>query len=156
MNLLPDGGHSVAWTTKEFNLHWNTAVHRDGYLYGFHGRNEPDAQLVCLRLKDGTVVWRETPEWEEEVRVGGETRQMLASTLRGSLLWADGRFLALGEHGHLLWLASLPTGLPGNLARQAVFCPPNVGRSCPQPRSALHLPKLARGIRRLAVAPAVL
>ena len=156
LNLLSDGGHSVAWTSNEFNLHWNTAVYRDGYLYGFHGRNEPDARLVCLKLEDGKVVWKETSEWEETAIAGGKTRKMFASTLRGSLLWADGRFLALGEHGHLLWLDLSPQGLPGNLACQAVSRSPNVGSSCPQPRSALRLPKLARGIRRLAAASAVL
>ena len=145
LNLLPDGGHSVAWTTKEFNLHWNTAVHRDGYLYGFHGRNEPDAQLVCLRLKDGTVVWRETPEWEEKVRVGGETRQMLASTLRGSLLWADGRFLALGEHGHLLWLDLSPQGYR-EISRAKLFFARQTWAAPVLSRGLLYICQNSRGV----------
>ena len=131
--------------TKEFNLHWNTAVHRDGYLYGFHGRNEPDAQLVCLRLKDGTVVWRETPEWQEAVRVGGETRQMLASTLRGSLLWADGRFLALGEHGHLLWLDLSPQGYQ-EISRAKLFVARQTWAAPVLSRGLLYICQNSRGV----------
>ena len=53
LDLLPGGGHKVAWTTPEFGLHFNTPIHRDGYLYGFDGRNEPDAALACVELATG-------------------------------------------------------------------------------------------------------
>ncbi len=145
LNLLPDGGHSLAWTTKEFNLHWNTPVHRDGYLYGFHGRNEPDAQLVCLSLKDGKVVWRETPEWEETVMAGGKTRKMFASTLRGSLLWADGRFLALGEHGHLLWLDLSPQGYR-EISRAKLFFAHQTWAAPVLSRGLLYVCQNSRGV----------
>src|SRR5262249_35245405 len=46
LNVLPDGTFRVAWTTPDFGLHWNTAIHKDGYLYGFAGRNEPDVALA--------------------------------------------------------------------------------------------------------------
>ena len=145
LNLLSGGGHSVAWTTKEFNLHWNTPVHRDGYLYGFHGRNEPDARLVCLRLEDGEVVWKETPEWEEAESVGAETRRMLASTLRGSLLWADGRFLALGEHGHLLWLDLSPQGYR-EISRAKLFLARQTWAAPVLSRGLLYVCQNSRGV----------
>jgi hypothetical protein len=104
LQVSPDGKHKVAWTTSEFGLHWNTPVHRDGYLYGFDGRNEPDAALVCLELKTGKPLWRVSPEWEETFFLNGSQQKQRLGTFRGSLLWADGAFLCLGELGHLSWL----------------------------------------------------
>ena len=100
----------MAWTAPHFGLHWSTAVHRDGYLYGFDGRNEPDAALVCIDLKTGKEMWRAVPEWEETIETGGGPVTRTFSTYRGSLLWADGHFLCLGELGHLLWLDLSPKG----------------------------------------------
>src|SRR4030095_6097108 len=47
VEIRPDFTHRVVWTTQEFGLHWNTPIYRDGYLYGFDGRNEPDSSLAC-------------------------------------------------------------------------------------------------------------
>ena len=44
----------------DFGLHFSTAIHRDGYLYGFEGRNEPDASLACVDAATGKMVWRES------------------------------------------------------------------------------------------------
>jgi outer membrane protein assembly factor BamB len=105
--ITPDMKSRTLWTTPEFGLHFNTPIFRDGYLYGFDGRNEPDASLACVDAKTGKVVWRVNPEWKEKVPGGGE--QMLG-TFRGNLLWVGGRFLALGELGHLLWMDLSPAG----------------------------------------------
>jgi outer membrane protein assembly factor BamB len=110
VEVRPDFTHRVVWTTTEVGLHFNTAVYRDGYLYAFDGRNEPDASLVCVDAATGKVVWRETPEWTETFEVRGVRQQQTLSTYRGSLLAADGQFLCLGEIGHLLWLALTPSG----------------------------------------------
>ena len=135
IKIAPDFSHSVAWTTKEVGLHWNTAVHKDGYLYAYDGRNEPDASIVCIELKTGKVVWRETPEWNESVEYRGSQRTLDASTLRGSLLWADGGFIALGELGHLLRLDLTPKGYK-ELARTWLF----------SARQTWSLPVLSRGL----------
>src|SRR6185503_13949097 len=95
--VRPDFTPRVLWTTQEFGLHFNTAIYRNGYLYGFDGRNEPDASLACLDASTGKVVWRETPEWTETIEVRGQRQQQLAGTYRGSLLAVDGHFLCLGE-----------------------------------------------------------
>lgn len=119
LNLKPDFSFETAWTIadREHNtdedqlgLHWNTPIHKDGYLYGFDGRNEPDASIVCVDVKAGKVVWRETPEWEEELTFNGQKEKITVSTLRGSLLAVDGHFLAICELGHLLWLDLTPKG----------------------------------------------
>jgi outer membrane protein assembly factor BamB len=108
VEVRPDFTHRVAWTTRDFGLHFNTAIHRDGYLYGFDGRNEPDASLACVDATSGKVVWRETPEWTETIETRGVGRQQTVGTYRGSLLAADGQFLCLGELGHLLWMDLTP------------------------------------------------
>jgi len=106
VQINPDFSHKVLWTTQEFGLHFNTPIYRDGYLYGFDGRNEPDASLACVDAATGKVVWREIPEWNESI--GG--RQLTVGTYRGSLLAVDGSYLCLGELGHLLWMDLTPKG----------------------------------------------
>ncbi len=120
LNLLPNGGQSVAWTTQDMSTHFNTAIYKDGYLYGFDGRNEPDASLACLDWKTGKVMWRVNPEWEETLVVDGTEHRQTLGTFRGTLLWVDGKFLCLGEMGHLLWLDLTPKGYK-ELARTWLF-----------------------------------
>jgi outer membrane protein assembly factor BamB len=123
------------WTTQDFGLHFDTAIYRDGYLYGFDGRNEPDASLACVDASSGKVVWRETPEWTESVETPGGERQQLAGTYRGSLLAVDGQFLCLGELGHLLWMDLTPKGYR-EVSRARLFAA----------RESWTLPVLSRGL----------
>jgi len=119
LEIRPDFKAETVWTMtdREHNtengslgIHWGTPIVRDGHLYAFDGRNEPDASLVCVDLKAGQVVWRESPEWDEDVTLNDEKQKLTVSTLRGSLVHADGHFLCLGELGHLLWLDLTPRG----------------------------------------------
>lgn len=120
LEVQPDGSFRKQWENLDFDLHWTTAVHHQGHFYAFSGRNEPDASLTCVRAEDGETVWSESLEWQETVRLQGETRTIYASPYRGNLLKVDGRFLALGEHGHLLWLDLDPSG-PRVLDRKRLF-----------------------------------
>ncbi len=135
VEVLPDFTHRVVWTTQEFGLHFNTAIHRDGYLYGFDGRNEGDASLACVDAATGRVVWRETPEWTETIG----TRTRIAGTYRGSLMAVDGAFLCLGEWGHLLWLNLSPEGYE-EVSRAWLF----------RARESWTLPVLSRGLMYVA------
>jgi outer membrane protein assembly factor BamB len=110
LEIRPDFTHRVMWTTQEFGLHFNTPIHRNGFLYGFDGRNEPDASLACVDAATGKVAWRVTPEWNETFTVGGTRREQLLGAYRGSLLAVDGQFLCLGEMGHLVWMDLTPKG----------------------------------------------
>lgn len=130
---LPGGG--VAWSSPNLSTHFNTAVYKDGYLYGFDGRNEPDASLVCIELKTGKVMWRVTPEWEEHFMMQEGEKRATMGTFRGTLLWVDGKFLCLGEMGHLLWLDLTPSGYK-ELARAWLFAA----------RETWALPVLSRGL----------
>lgn len=118
--IQPDFSHKVLWTARDFGMHFATPLYRDGHLYGFEGRNEPDASLACVEAASGKVVWRETLEWTETVEVNGQTRTVPMSPYRGTILQADGRALCLGERGHLLWLDLSPKGVKV-LARTWLF-----------------------------------
>jgi outer membrane protein assembly factor BamB len=131
LEVQPDFTHKVLWTTQEFALHFNTAIHRDGYLYGFDGRNEPDASLACVDVSTGRIVWRETPEWMDKLG----TSEGLVGTYRGSLLAVDGNYLCIGELGHLLWLDLTPSGYR-QISRAWLFAA----------RESWTLPVLSRGL----------
>lgn len=135
VEVRPDFTHRVVWTTQEFALHFNTPIYRDGYLYGFDGRNEPDASLACVDVSNGKVVWRETPEWTETFGTGGAARQLVTGPYRGSLLAVDGQFLCLGELGHLIWMNLTPKGYR-QVARARLFAA----------RESWALPVLSRGL----------
>ena len=125
----------VAWTTQAFALHFNTPIHRGGYLYGFDGRNMGDSSLACIDAATGDVVWRTAPEWEETFELGGRRRTQRMGTARGSLLAADGQFLCLGELGHLLWMDLTPEGYT-EISRGWLFAA----------RESWGLPVLSRGL----------
>jgi outer membrane protein assembly factor BamB len=135
IDVRPDFTHRAIWTTQEIGLHFNTAVYRDGYLYGFDGRNESDASLACVNAATGTVVWRHASEWTESFEAGGQRRQQVLGTYRGTLLAVDGGFLCLGELGHLLWLNLTPKGYK-EVARAWLFAA----------RESWALPVLSRGL----------
>jgi outer membrane protein assembly factor BamB len=135
LEIRPDFTHRVVWTTQEFGLHFNTPIYRGGHLYGFDGRNEPDASLACVEAASGKVVWRVVPEWNETLTVGGGRRTQPMSTYRGSLLSVDNQFLCLGELGHLLWMDLTPKGYK-EISRAWLFAA----------RETWALPVLSRGL----------
>lgn len=135
LEITPDFKHKVLWTSPEFGLHFNTPIHLDGYLYGFDGRNEPDASLACVEVKTGKVAWRTSLEWQETFQAGGKQREQMMSLYRGNLLRVDGRFLVLGEMGHLMWMDLQPTGFKEG-SRAWLFAA----------RETWSLPVLSRGL----------
>jgi outer membrane protein assembly factor BamB len=131
VEVLENLTHRVVWTTQEFGLHFNTPIYKDGYLYGFDGRNEPDASLACVDASNGRIVWRETPEWTE---IDGGRKQ-ITGPYRGSLMAVDGQFLCLGELGHLMWMELTPKGYR-EISRARLFAA----------RESWALPVLSRGL----------
>lgn len=91
------GGYDVVWSdddrnprNKRLQTHWNTAVHVDGYVYGSSGRHPDNAELRCIELATGKVMWSQP------------------GLTRCSLLHVDGRFVCLAEQGTLLLLKANP------------------------------------------------
>lgn len=135
LEITPDMKPKLLWTSPEFGMHFNTPIHQDSYLYGFDGRNEPDASLACVEAKTGKVAWRTTLEWMETFQAGGQKREQLMSVYRGNLLQVDGRYLVLGELGHLLWMDLTPKGFK-ELGRTWLFAA----------RETWSLPVLSHGL----------
>ena len=135
LQVAQDLSHRVEWTTQDFALHYNTAIHQEGYLYGFDGRNQGDASLACVDVATGDIVWREAPQWTERFEMGGQMREQMMGTARGSLLAVDGHFLCLGELGHLIWMDLTPRGYT-EVSRAWLFAA----------RESWTLPVLSRGL----------
>jgi outer membrane protein assembly factor BamB len=75
---------------KSLECHWMTPIHHDGYVYGSSGRHTPHAELRCIELATGKVMWRQP------------------RLTRCSLLMVDGDFVCLGEDGMLRLLKVNP------------------------------------------------
>lgn len=91
------GGYQVLWRDDEKTLrnkslmcHWMTPIHVEGYVYGCSGRHTSNAELRCVELATGKVMWREP------------------RLTRTSLLLIDGHFICLGEDGRVLLLKVNP------------------------------------------------
>jgi outer membrane protein assembly factor BamB len=91
------GGCKAVWTDqgkggrgKSLMTHWMTPLHVNGYVYGSSGRHQPDAELRCVELATGKVMWKKR------------------GLTRCSLLLVDGHFVCLGEDGWLRLLKVNP------------------------------------------------
>lgn len=83
----------LVWSGDEsLSNHYATSVHHDGFLYGFHGRQEQGPSLRCVELASGNVRW-------EEEGFGA-----------GSVLIAGDKLLALTEKGQLVCAPATPDG----------------------------------------------
>ncbi len=114
LQVQPSGKEiKVLWKDSENMLtHWSTAIHVDGFLYGFSGRHEEEGELRCLDLKTGEVRWQ-TTGFEGDLSkltrspVTGEFRDATGQPIpfpvfgRGSKIQLGDRFLVLGEWGTL-------------------------------------------------------
>ena len=108
VELTEDLQWKEIWQDQNFGMHWMTPLLKDGYLYGYLGRNEPDAALGCYDAATGEKKWQEIPEWSMKISEGRDYRLQY---FRGSLLHADGRTYALGELGTLGIFDLSPEGL---------------------------------------------
>ena len=93
------GGYEVVWKdrasrrNKSMALHWNTAIHHEGYLYACSGQHPNGAELRCIELETGDVMWSQRVDE------------------RASLLWVNDYFIYLGEYGRLMLLKCTPEKL---------------------------------------------
>jgi outer membrane protein assembly factor BamB len=91
------GGCKEVWTDrdkgrrKSLMCHWMTPIHVDGYVYGSSGRHTEEAELRCVELSTGKVMWKQR------------------GLSRSSLLLADGHFVCLSEDGGLRLLKVNPS-----------------------------------------------
>jgi outer membrane protein assembly factor BamB len=94
---LAPGKADVLWSDakkapaqKSLMCHWMTPIYHDGYVYGSSGRHTRFAELRCVELATGKVMWSEP------------------DLTRSSLLMVDGHFVCLSEDGTLRLLKVNP------------------------------------------------
>lgn len=89
IEIAPNLSAKSVWKAEKFGAYFMTPVVKDGVIYGFDGQSPRLAELVAHDVASGRELWRDD--------LGGKFG-------RGSLLVAEGVFLALGESGELLRL----------------------------------------------------
>jgi len=106
--LRVDGSNlKELWASDEvLSNHYSTSVHRDGYLYGFHGRQEFGPSFRAVELRTGKVRWSQD------------------GFHAGSVMLARDRLLILRETGELILADATPDAFR-SLARAQVL-PPTV------------------------------
>ena len=87
MRLHPKRLEKIWSNDESLSAHYASPVHHEGYLYGFHGRQEESPSFRCIELATGRVAWNED-------RFGGGTAtlagdQLLILRESGELLLAD-------------------------------------------------------------------
>ena len=96
LKVRPDGKSvEEVWRSTALEQHWNTPVYKDGFLYAFSGRNEPDARFRCVEFKTGKLRWDRDESWLPH------SATQPAVYGRGSSIMADGKLIVLGEGGLL-------------------------------------------------------
>ena len=80
-----EGGPEKVWESDEvMSNHYSTSVHREGFLYGFHGRQETGQELRCVELGTGKVRWKQRGMGAGTVMVVGS--ELLVLTEKGELV----------------------------------------------------------------------
>lgn len=115
-----ESGFRELWTDRHIGLQFSTAVHEKGVLYLIDGVADRSGALVALDPANGKELARTELAWEETIKKGGTDKAHTFTVGEGSLLFADGRLLCLGDNGHLLWLSASRSGA-GVLARAWLF-----------------------------------
>jgi hypothetical protein len=99
------------WASDEvLSNHYATSVYRDGYLYGYHGRQEFGPSLRAVEFKTGTVKWS------------------LDQFRAGSITLVGDKLLVIRESGEMLLAPASPQGFKP-VARAQVL--PGVVRPLP-------------------------
>jgi outer membrane protein assembly factor BamB len=98
------------WRSTVLELHWNTPIYHNGFLYAFSGRNEPDAHFRCVEFKTGKLMWDRDEHWQSHSTPSPHVYG------RGSSIMADGKLIVLGEGG-LLGLFKLNPQQPEEISR---------------------------------------
>jgi outer membrane protein assembly factor BamB len=120
------GDPEVVWSDAErrrdkaMQTHWNTPIHHQGYLYASSGRYTEDAELRCVEMATGKIMWSEP------------------NLTRCSLLYVDGHFVCLGEDGTLRLVRATPEKYEP--VAEAVL----VDKSAPPDAFALGPPRLVK------------
>ncbi len=96
---------TALWSSDDaLSNHYATSVHHDGYLYGFHGRQEYGPSFRAVELRTGAVQWSED------------------RFMAGSVTLAGDRLVIVRESGELVIAAAAPDAFTP-LARAQILPP---------------------------------
>ena len=101
------------WRNTVLEIHWNTPIYNEGYLYAFSGRDEPDARFRCVEFKTGKLMWDRDESWPKHSALQPNVYG------RGSAILADEKLIVLGEGG-LLGLFKLNPKAPEEICRSQI------------------------------------
>lgn len=91
--LTPRGADRVWANDETMSSQYSTCVHRQGHLYGFHGRDDVgDVELRCIELATGRIKWRK------------------ADVRPGHLILVNDQLLILTADGQLQLAPATPQG----------------------------------------------
>ena len=91
------------WSSDDaLSNHYATSVYKNGYLYGFHGRQEYGQELRCVEWETGKVRWSQP------------------GMKAGTLTLAGDRLLVLRENGELILAEASPAGFK-SIARAKIL-----------------------------------
>lgn len=89
---------SGRWKQPVLEVHWNTPVLHNGFLYAYSGRNEPDATFRCVEFKTAQLMWSRDERWAHPPPNAKAQPNVFG---RGSAILADSKLITLGEGGLL-------------------------------------------------------
>jgi hypothetical protein len=128
--LLKVEGEKVVevWANDEsLSAHYATPVVKDGFLYGFDGRQEQGCGLRCVEMKTGKVVWNENGfgagtviRAGEDLLVLHESGELVRVAATAEKFVVKGRVKILG--GEVRATAGLAGGLYVARDRSKVVC----------------------------------
>jgi outer membrane protein assembly factor BamB len=99
------------WSGDEsLSNHYATSVHKDGYLYGYHGRQENGQIFRCIEMSTGKVMWQ------------------IEEFGAGTVILVGNDLLLMREGGELAWVAADPKGMKPGPRKQML---PGVVRAYP-------------------------
>lgn len=87
LRMKPSSVEKVWSSDDALSNHYATSVHHDGFLYGFHGRQEQGAAFRCVELKTGKLRWEKDGLGAGTATLVGN--QLLILTEKGELIHAS-------------------------------------------------------------------
>jgi outer membrane protein assembly factor BamB len=104
LRLSPKRLEKVWSSDESISAHYATPVYHQGYLYGFHGRQEQSPAFRCIELANGRSTWNEGQFGGGNVTLAGD--QLLILRESGELVLADASPLKFSVRGRVHLLGS--------------------------------------------------
>ena len=73
LSLAEDPPRQIWASDEALSNHYATSVHHNGFLYGFHGRQEHGPSLRCVELATGRVLWSDSSLKAGTVTLAGDS-----------------------------------------------------------------------------------